>query len=168
MKAQSKKALLLIFLGLTVGLAAFLCYTIYVWIGVGNLLRSLDDNTTIDNMEISTQNNTTSMNATITITNCFAGSYIKIYIAIKALTINGKTPISLYDLYEGQLPGTFGNIYISPLSNASIKLSFNLPSDSLKTEDLQNLTLNIRILATTVVNEGRPQTIDFEKRYRAL
>jgi len=165
MKEKREKALIVIFLGLTTGLAIFLGYTTYVWVTIGNIFNNLDENTTINNIEISTQNNTTSMNVTITIANPYACSHVNIYIVLKALTIDNKT-ISLYDYYKGQLSGTFGNLHVPPNSNATIKFKFNLPQNSLDIQEPQNITLNIRILATTIINEGKPQTIEFEKHYQ--
>jgi hypothetical protein len=165
MKEKMEKAPILIFLGLTIGLTTFLGYTTYVWISVGTLFNTLDQNTTIDNIQISTQNNSTSMNVTITITNPLVFSYVNTYISIESLITDNKS-ISLEDYYKGQLPGTFGNLHIPPNSKTTIKLGFKLPQNSSSIQESRSITLNIRLLATTAVNEGSPQTIDFAKQYQ--
>jgi len=164
MKREMKTASILMFLGLTIGLIIFLGYTTQVWTSVGTLFDGLDENTTIDNIEISTQNNTTAMNVTITITNPMLFSHINTYIAIKSLIIDNEL-IPLEDYYEGQLPGTFGNLHAPPNSKATKKFDFKLPQNP-STQEYQSITLNIRFLVTTVVNEGSPQTIEFSKQYQ--
>jgi hypothetical protein len=166
MKEKTEKASILIFLGATIVLATFLGYTTYIWISVGTLFNTMDQNTTIDNVQISTQNNSTFMNVTIAIKNPLAFSHINVYIALKSLIL-GDESISLTNYYKGQLPGTFGNLYIPSNSKATIKLGFELPQNSSSALEAQSITLIIRILATTAVNEGSPQTIDFAKQYQS-
>jgi hypothetical protein len=165
MNRKIKTAPTLIFLGLTIGSIIFLGYTTHVWISVGTFFNSLDENTKIDNIEISKQNNTTAMNVTITITNPMIFSYINTYIAIKSLIIDDKL-ISLEDYYEGQLPGTFGNLHAPANSKATKNFNFKLSQNLSSIQEYQSIKLNIHLLGTTIVNEGKPQTIDFSKQYQ--
>jgi hypothetical protein len=156
-----------IFLGLTIGLTTILGYNTYIWINISDLYRNLDKNTTIDNVEIITKNDTNlTVNINITITNPYTCTHIDTYIAIKAIKINEKF-ISLEDYYHGQLPGTFiAGFYIPPGSKATASFNFDISQSSLNMQENQNITLYIRLLAATIINQGKPQTVEFTKQYR--
>ncbi len=160
MKTRNQKALLAVFLAITVGLAALLCYTAYMWTGVGALLSSLDQNTTIDNVELLVQNSTsTSMSVTMTIHNSFAGSALTLHIALKELRV--------YPL-AWSLEDVFADTTVPPLSNSTVRMSFNVPVGSSDSISFQNLTLTIRMLAKTAVNPDIPiSLLPFPKTYTA-
>jgi hypothetical protein len=160
MKTKREKALLLIFLGLTVALGSVLSYTMYLYIGVAALFRSLDENLTIDKIEIYAYDSSELMKITMTVYNSFAGSYLKLYAAVKELYIGDK----VITLYSGGEPfaGTFTNVDIPPLHNATVTLAFDVSSYSLNTQDLQNLKIKIRLQPTSVINEDVSQRLTYD------
>lgn len=163
MKTKREKTLLLVFLGLTVALGSLLSYTMYLYIGVAGLFADLGENLTVEKIEMYTRDSSKQMSVTITVFNSFAGSYLKVYIAIKELRI-GEKAIALYS-GAVQFDGTFTYLNVPSLSNGTAKLSFDVSSFSISPQDLQNLRVRIRLLATTVVNEGAPLSMDFVKIY---
>jgi hypothetical protein len=167
-REKARKALILVFLGLTISLAAILSYTVYLYVGVALLFNNFDSNLSVDRVEIPVDIAPSPTNITITINNPFAGSYLDItYIAIKELMFEG----AVFDLSQGGVPlsGTFTGVYVPALSSRQVRLSFSLPSPaSSYTPDPQapsTITLAIRVHATTIINEGQLQRIDLVKNY---
>jgi len=167
-REKARKALILAFLGLTIGLAAILSYSVYLYVGVALLFNSFDSNLSIDKVEIPVDIALSPINITITINDPFAGSYLDVtYIAIKELRFEG----AVFDLSQGGAPisGTFTGVYVPALSSRQVRLSFSLPNPaSSYTPDPQapsTITLAIRVHATTIVNEGKLQRIDLVKNY---
>lgn len=163
LKIMKEKALL-IFLATTIALAVFLSYTVYVWLGVAVLFYNFDENLAIDNVEVSAGENSQLMSMTMTITNSFVGSFLDLYVAVRALYIN-NTQILLFSGSQ-QFPGTFASVELPPLSSKSLDVSFSFSSDSSFPQDItdQQMIFSIRILAKTVVNEN-PMTINLIKSY---
>jgi hypothetical protein len=163
---KSSRALLVIFLGLTVGLSAYLSYTVYVYIGVALVFHGFDSNLTVDRVAVSTEATSPSVNLTMTVSNPFAGSYMDLYVAVKELTSSGMI---LFSRYSGDpVPGTFVDVYLPAQSSRQIMLSFAPDQTDYHGQDPRtplNITLVIRILATTIINPESAQRIDVIKQY---
>jgi len=160
-KKLKQKIVTIVILGLTFGSIVFLVYSTYLWVNTVNLYYNLQDDITINEVQIFEQKGNQNMNVTLTIQNKLLGSHIKLYIAFKGI-INGKTTIPLEDPYKGLPSGAFKTIIIPQQSASTVKFNFPLPEDCPKIEGPE-LKLIIRILASTILNEEQPQSFNIVK-----
>jgi hypothetical protein len=132
--------------------------------GVASLFYNFDQNLAINNVEVSAGENPRLISMTMTVTNSFAGSFIDLYVAVRALYIN-NTQVLFFSGSQ-QFPGTFGSVQLAPLSSKSLAVSFSFSADSSFPQDItgQQMIFSIRVLAKTVVNEN-PMTINLLKLY---
>ena len=166
MKSRCETILVCVFACVTVILAGFLFYTVYVWTGTGVLLQNLDENFSVDSVEVYPSIDYTTVNATITVSNTFLGSYMRLYIVLWALNVNG-TEVLLSDRAGNQVPGTVAGILVYPLSSGTVGMYFNVSSNSVTIQTPRNLMFIFRVTARTIVTENRAHyPIDIYKLYQ--
>ncbi|MEM1589130.1 MAG: hypothetical protein QW175_01765 [Candidatus Bathyarchaeia archaeon] len=156
-KNKRNSVIIAILLGLTIGSSIFVGYSTFLWISVAQFYHNLQSSITINEVQIAAKNESYLMNVTVSIRNELAYSHVNMYIALEKIIIHNNI-ISLDDPYEGLPPSAFTRVKVPQQSNVSVKFSLTLPKNFPKIEDSVEMKFVIRVLATTIINEGQPQT----------